>query len=66
MSGLFTFIITIKNGTKTDSRPKSQHFVKLFYHRKGRVKTDSINVRIQESQAGEQREKNLIESVSVQ
>ena len=40
-------------GPKPTADQKVKNCVQLFVHRKGRVKTNSINVRIVESQAGD-------------
>ena len=40
-------------GPKPTADQKVKHCVQLFYHRKSRVKTNSINVRIVGSQAGD-------------
>ena len=53
MSGYLILWHKSKTGPKPTADQKVKNCVQLFYHRKGRVKTNSINVRIVESQAGD-------------
>ena len=53
MSGYLLLYHKSRMGPKPTADKKVKNCVQLFIHRKGRAKTNSINVRIVESQAGD-------------
>ena len=66
MSGYLILWHKSKTGPKPTADQKVKNCVQLFVHRKGRVKTNSINVRIVESQAGDRIERLRVEVCTVQ
>ena len=66
MSGYLLLYHKSQKGPKPTADQKIKNGVQLFVHRKGRVKTNSINVRIVESQAGDRIERLRVEVCTLQ